>query len=102
MDVHARNRDIYRNPETVSHYISYARLEPSELHIFDKYVQSGTDILDIGVGGGRTTPYLSRKAGRYLAIDYSEQMISACRQQFPGPLQKRDDVGVIVGMMQRN
>jgi SAM-dependent methyltransferase len=84
MDVHARNKDIYRNPETVSHYISYARLEPSEQHIFDKYVQCGIDILDIGVEGGRTTPYLSGKAGRYLAVDYSEQMISACRERFPG------------------
>jgi SAM-dependent methyltransferase len=84
MDVYARNRNVYRDPETVSYYASYGHLEPSELHIFDKHVRSGTDILDIGVGGGRTTPYLSQKARRYLAIDYSEQMISACRKRFPG------------------
>jgi ubiquinone/menaquinone biosynthesis C-methylase UbiE len=41
-------------------------------------------ILDIGVGTGRTTPYLSQVAGEYVGIDYSEAMIARCREKFPG------------------
>jgi SAM-dependent methyltransferase len=40
-------------------------------------------ILDLGVGGGRTTPYLSSIAGRYVGVDYAAQMIAACRKKFP-------------------
>lgn len=40
-------------------------------------------ILDLGVGGGRTTPYLSAIASRYVGVDYSEEMIRACRSRFP-------------------
>jgi SAM-dependent methyltransferase len=41
-------------------------------------------ILDVGVGGGRTTPYLSAKASRYVGVDYSEEMVGNCRKKFPG------------------
>ena len=40
-------------------------------------------ILDLGVGGGRTTPYLSQKAARYVGVDYSEEMVQSCRRKFP-------------------
>lgn len=40
-------------------------------------------ILDLGVGGGRTTPHLSQLASRYVGIDYAEEMIRVCRTKFP-------------------
>jgi SAM-dependent methyltransferase len=40
-------------------------------------------VLDLGVGGGRTTPYLSRIAARYVGVDYSEAMVRACKRKFP-------------------
>ena len=40
-------------------------------------------ILDMGVGGGRTTQYLSQIAGRYVGADYSEAMVDTCRKRFP-------------------
>ena len=40
-------------------------------------------ILDLGVGGGRTTPYLSSLASRYVGADYAPEMINACRKKFP-------------------
>jgi SAM-dependent methyltransferase len=40
-------------------------------------------ILDLGVGGGRTTPYLSSMASHYLGLDYASEMIVACRKKFP-------------------
>jgi SAM-dependent methyltransferase len=52
--------------------------------LIEKYVAPGAAVLDLGVGGGRTTPYLLAKAGRYVGVDYSREMIGLCRQKFPG------------------
>jgi ubiquinone/menaquinone biosynthesis C-methylase UbiE len=80
---HFRNKAVHRSPDTVPEDELGASLPPGELQIFDLYVPFGAAILDIGVGCGRTTPYLSQKARRYLAIDCSEEAISACRHRFP-------------------
>lgn len=45
---------------------------------------TGKRILDIGVGGGRTTPHLLEISQRYIGIDYSAEMIRACRADYPG------------------
>lgn len=39
-------------------------------------------ILDLGVGGGRTTPHLRAISRNYIGADYSEKMIALCRQKF--------------------
>jgi SAM-dependent methyltransferase len=41
------------------------------------------DVLDLGVGGGRTTPYLSCLAQRYVGVDYAAEMVKVCREKFP-------------------
>jgi SAM-dependent methyltransferase len=43
----------------------------------------GSSILDVGVGGGRTTPYLAPLAESYIGIDISSSMIAACRSKWP-------------------
>ncbi len=43
----------------------------------------GKRVLDIGVGSGRTTRFLSPLAARYTGIDLSPQMIARARQAFP-------------------
>lgn len=78
----ATNLRIYRDPEVVSHYAALEYLTACEKFIFDTYLTSGMAILDLGVGGGRTTPYLSQKASRYVGADYSEEMIRRCREKF--------------------
>src|SRR5271157_5254557 len=40
-------------------------------------------ILDLGVGGGRTTAYLSSIAGQYVRVDYVPEMVEACRAEYP-------------------
>ena len=80
----AANLEVYRDPEIVSHYASLDYLTPCERFLFDTYLKPGMAILDIGVGGGRTTAYLSRRASRYVGVDYSEEMIRACQRKFPG------------------
>ena len=44
----------------------------------------GRPILDLGVGGGRTTPGLRALSTDYVAIDYSREMVAACRARHPG------------------
>ena len=44
---------------------------------------AGQDVLDIGVGTGRTTIYLAPLARRYEAIDYSPVMVARARENFP-------------------
>jgi ubiquinone/menaquinone biosynthesis C-methylase UbiE len=79
----AVNLRAYRNPEVVSHYASLDYLTACERLLFDTYLTPGMAILDLGVGGGRTTPYLSQKAGHYVGADYSDEMIRLCRDKFP-------------------
>lgn len=44
----------------------------------------GLAILDVGVGGGRTTALLQAGAGRYVGIDLSPRMIRDARRRHPG------------------
>lgn len=43
----------------------------------------GRPILDIGVGGGRTTPFLLSLSEDYLGIDYTPEMVAVARRRFP-------------------
>jgi len=40
-------------------------------------------MLDIGVGGGRTTVHFAPLVRNYIGVDFSEGMIRACRKRFP-------------------
>jgi len=77
------NLDTYNSPEVASYYSSLNYLTPCERLLFDKYLSPGMTILDLGVGGGRTTPYLSSIARRYVGADYAAEMIAACQKKFP-------------------
>lgn len=74
---------IYSDPAVASIYAEMTNAFPCEQVLFDKYLRAGMAILDLGVGGGRTTPYLSRDASRYVGVDYSEEMIRVCEGKFP-------------------
>lgn len=39
-------------------------------------------MLDIGIGGGRTTCHFAKLAGQYVGIDFDEGMIEACKKRF--------------------
>jgi ubiquinone/menaquinone biosynthesis C-methylase UbiE len=80
----AANLRVYRDPEVVSLYASLDYLTACERLLFSTYLKPGMAILDLGVGGGRTTPCLSQKASRYVGVDYSEEMVRTCRNKFPG------------------
>lgn len=77
------NLQTYCAPEVASHYAALNYLTPCEQLLFRTYLEPGMTVLDLGVGGGRTTSYLSRVASRYVGVDYSEAMIQVCKRRFP-------------------
>lgn len=77
------NLETYNRPEVASYYSSLNYLTPCERLLFDEYLIRGMTILDLGVGGGRTTPYLSSFSGRYVGADRAAEMIAACQRKFP-------------------
>jgi ubiquinone/menaquinone biosynthesis C-methylase UbiE len=79
----ASNREVYNRSDVASHYAILNYLTPCERFLFDLYIRPGSAILDLGVGGGRTTPYLSRLASRYVGVDYAPEMIRLCREKYP-------------------
>jgi len=79
----APNLRTYLVPEVASHYAGLNYLTPCERLLFRTYIKPGMAVLDLGVGGGRTTSCLSRVASRYVGVDYSAAMIQACRRRFP-------------------
>lgn len=78
------NLGVYRAPEVVAHYAGLDYLTACERQLFDTHLKRGMVILDLGVGGGRTTPYLSDLACCYVGVDYAEEMIRVCRSKYPG------------------
>jgi SAM-dependent methyltransferase len=78
------NLKVYGAPQVVSYYASLDYITPCERLLFDSYIKPGSGILDLGVGGGRTTAYLAGRASSYVGVDYSAAMIEVCQKKFPG------------------
>ena len=78
------NRDVFDQAEVVNEYTDeMVGLMPGEQAMFDEYLVAGSSVLDLGVGGGRTTPYLAERASRYVGLDFAPRMVDACRSRFP-------------------
>lgn len=73
----------YNSTEVAGYYAALNYLTPCERLLFDQCLHQGMAILDLGVGGGRTTSHLSSIAGRYVGVDYAPEMIAGCRKKFP-------------------
>jgi SAM-dependent methyltransferase len=78
------NLAAYDAPEVAAHYAKLDYLTPCEKALFEAYISMGAAILDLGVGGGRTTPYLAKRASRYVGVDYAPAMVKICEAKFPG------------------
>jgi SAM-dependent methyltransferase len=68
----------------VAHYARLEGLTSCETALVQRHLHPGTDILDLGVGGGRTTGPLMSLARRYVGVDNAPEMIQTCRARFPG------------------
>ena len=85
------NRQVYITRDVVQHYRQLNQLQPAEQSILDLFGDEWSSIkmLDIGVGGGRTTQHFSRVVQEYVGVDYSDEMIAACQKRFPSSSQSR-------------
>jgi ubiquinone/menaquinone biosynthesis C-methylase UbiE len=78
------NHKTYSTQGVVQHYAQLKQLQPAEATIL-KWLKprlSQMKMLDIGVGGGRTTKHFAPLVGEYIGIDYSPKMIAACQKRF--------------------
>jgi ubiquinone/menaquinone biosynthesis C-methylase UbiE len=80
------NGSTMRKPKIVDYYANVAGLGRQERAAVDSIANAIRDqpLLDIGVGGGRTTAALLDISRDYLGVDYSADMIAASRRRFPG------------------
>jgi SAM-dependent methyltransferase len=79
------NRRYYERRRVGAHYARQADLSPPEAQILSRHSDEirGGRILDLGVGGGRTTHVLLELSSDYVGIDYSPSMIKRSRRRFP-------------------
>ncbi|MEY2414619.1 MAG: hypothetical protein QOD84_3225 [Acidobacteriaceae bacterium] len=77
------NLEAFNNPEVADHYSRIDYITPCEKLVCEKYVAPGGEVLDLGVGGGRTTSFLTSRAGAYVGLDYAPTMVEICRLKFP-------------------
>jgi SAM-dependent methyltransferase len=77
------NLRVYNTAGVAEYYAALNYLTPCEQLLFDAYLRPGMVILDLAVGGGRTTAHLSSIASRYVGVDYASEMIASCRKKFP-------------------
>ena len=84
MPPHDRNQAAFNRPDVVAAYREMSGLTPCELGIFGDHIPAGSQVLDLGVGAGRTVPWLIDRAGRYVGIDLAPAMVAAARQDHPG------------------
>lgn len=78
------NNAVYSTPRAVDEYVYYT-LTRVETMTFLKYQPfiAGKNVLDIGVGAGRTSVYLAPLAKRYEGIDYSPAMVAYMKSAMP-------------------
>lgn len=81
----AINRRVYQRPGIDRHYRDDTLWRAEGIALL-KYQPTfaSKDVLDIGVGTGRTTIYLAPLAHHYQAIDYSPEMVRSFEATFAG------------------
>ncbi|HWG55094.1 MAG TPA: class I SAM-dependent methyltransferase [Gaiellaceae bacterium] len=75
----------YRTDEAVAEYEAAAELKDAEPALLARMRAEGLEqgaLLDVGVGGGRTTVHFAPHARTYVGVDYSPPLVEACRRRF--------------------
>ncbi|HUM04663.1 MAG TPA: class I SAM-dependent methyltransferase [Terriglobales bacterium] len=78
------NQSVYESDALAVQYAQQQPLQPPEETILEivKRELAPKRMLDIGVGGGRTTHHFAALVEEYVGIDYSRAMIAACESRF--------------------
>jgi ubiquinone/menaquinone biosynthesis C-methylase UbiE len=80
------NKIVYESEDVTRFYAEQNELQKPETAILKELKSKLPEMrmLDIGVGGGRTTTHFAFLTKEYLGIDYSSQMVNACIKKFQG------------------
>ena len=80
------NKAAIENIKVVERYSRALYLDKAEIAIFKKLFGAPKDwnMLDIGIGAGRTTHYFAPVVKKYVGIDYSEAMSKICEDKYGG------------------
>ena len=78
------NEDVYRLSGVAAGYARQSDLQPPEETILRLMLPNlpRARMLDLGVGGGRTTLHFAKWTREYVGADYSDSMIAECRRRF--------------------
>lgn len=78
------NEATYRRADVVAAYAGQDNLQEGEARVLERVGDLGAlRMLDIGVGGGRTTAHFVGRVASYAGIDYSPELVAATRARFP-------------------
>ncbi|MBA2613915.1 MAG: class I SAM-dependent methyltransferase [Bacteroidetes bacterium] len=79
------NLNTYNSATVIKWYDHLDALTPIEKYFFElhKDLILRSNILDIGIGGGRTTAYLVSICKNYIGIDYSKGFVETVKTKFP-------------------
>ncbi|MEO1211460.1 MAG: class I SAM-dependent methyltransferase [Cyanobacteria bacterium J06638_20] len=78
------NQKTYASTDIVWYYTQLKQLQPAEQAILARLKDqlSSMKMLDLGIGGGRTTNVFAPLVREYVGIDYSAEMVAACQKRF--------------------
>jgi ubiquinone/menaquinone biosynthesis C-methylase UbiE len=81
-----QNQKVYERSKVAKSYTHNGSLFREEERLLAAVAEdvAGQPILDVGMGGGRTTPALLELSQDYIGCDYAEAMVTECRGRFPG------------------
>jgi SAM-dependent methyltransferase len=80
------NRRAWAQRDALDWYGRQAEFtDPGERAAFARVVDEarGRPVLDLGVGGGRTTALLAPTGPEYVGVDYTPEMVAISRRRFP-------------------
>jgi ubiquinone/menaquinone biosynthesis C-methylase UbiE len=83
----SENKRMYENSAVVEDLSSMSYLQKPEETVLKKLKieLKNMRMLDIGIGGGRTTCHFASLTKEYVGIDYARNMIKACKRRFKFP-----------------
>jgi SAM-dependent methyltransferase len=80
-----RDRGTYEDPQVVASYGRTRELQLPEQTLLEEFgpALARMDMLDLGVGAGRTAWFFAPRVKTYLGLDYARTMIDRCNQDLP-------------------
>jgi ubiquinone/menaquinone biosynthesis C-methylase UbiE len=75
--------EFYSRPDQLDAF-GATYLEWPEIMLLHELAEDRLEMLDLGIGAGRTSVFFKPIAKRYVGVDIAEGMIERCRQRFDG------------------